>query len=425
MQSLPAGTVTLLVSDIEGSTHLWPGWATDSLPRSTLTAPCCAAAWARWNGHEIATEGDSFFVVFEVARDAVSAALEAQLDLAAHPWPDGEQIRVRMGVHTGEPVIHGQDYVGMDVHRALRIAASAHGGQIVVSNVTRELVTGRLAPGAVFADLGWHRFKDLAEPEHLYQAMADGLATNFPPLRSLGAATSLPVPATPLVGRDGDLAELRSLLDSDQVRLVTLTGAGGSGKTRMAIALAGSMVESLSDGVYFVGLGAVTAREAMWTAISEELGVAGDAWDHRHLLDTLGSRRILLVLDNLEQLAEASKVVSEILAGASGTVVVATSRRPLHLRGEHEHLVRPLGVPDEARPDALAPSEAVLMFAQQAAAGAAELPPDSGEHRGCGRDLSAARRAAAGHRAGRLAGEAADSVRAAGAPRSDHGAVRF
>jgi predicted ATPase/class 3 adenylate cyclase/Tfp pilus assembly protein PilF len=363
---LPAGTVTILFSDIEGSTLLLSRLGNRFADALDAHRGVLRAAWAKFNGYELRTEGDSFFVVFEVARDAVAAALEGQLGLARYPWPDGERVRVRIGIHTGEPVVHGFDYVGMDVHRAARIASAAHGGQVVVSNVTRELAAGQLPPDTGFADLGWHQLKDLPEPEHLFQATADGLKTEFAPLKSLGAVSSLPVPPTPLVGRDGELRELQALFAQSHLRLITLTGAGGSGKTRLAIALGATLMRSFLDGVYFVALAEVTTREGMWRAIADALGVTGDTWDHTNLLESLKGRRLLLLLDNLEQLPDAAKVVSQVLAAAPEVVVVATSRRPLHLQGEHEHPVPPLTLPDEPGLDRIEQSAAVRLFAQHA-----------------------------------------------------------
>ena len=161
------------------------------------------AAFGGFRGQELGTEGDSFFVVFESAGDAVRCCVAAQRALAGHDWPDGEAVRVRMGLHSGEPTRHEDDYVGMDVHRAARIAAAAHGGQVVLSDATRLLAASQLAADVSVRDLGWHRLKDIEAPEHIYQLVAPGLAERFPPLKSLGAQSSLPVPLTPLVGRDG------------------------------------------------------------------------------------------------------------------------------------------------------------------------------------------------------------------------------
>jgi class 3 adenylate cyclase len=188
-------------------------------------------AWDEHGGIELGTEGDSFFVVFPTAEQAVAAATQAQLELAAFEWPAGERVRVRIGIHTGTPTVHGDGYVGMDVHRAARIAGAAHGGQVVLSQATAHLVEDRLPQRVGFRDLGRHQLKDLPIAERLFQLTIDGLAIEFPPLKSLGTASSLPHPATVLVGREGELAAVTGLLSSAEVRLVTLTGPGGSGKT--------------------------------------------------------------------------------------------------------------------------------------------------------------------------------------------------
>ncbi len=185
------------------------------------------------------TEGDSFFVVFESAGDAVGCCVAAQRALAGHDWPGGVAVRVRMGLHSGEPTRHEDGYVGLDVHRAARIAAAAHGGQVVLSDATRQLAESRLAAGVSVRDLGWHRLKDIEAPERIYQLVAPGLPERFPPLKSLGAPSRLPVPLTPLVGREADLEQVCAALAGPGVRLVTLTGTGGVGKTRLALAAAG------------------------------------------------------------------------------------------------------------------------------------------------------------------------------------------
>jgi predicted ATPase len=324
------------------------------------------SAWERWHGHEVSTEGDSFFVVFSNAGDALMAAIDGQRGLAAHAWPTDIQVRVRIGLHTGEPVLQEGDYFGMDVHRAARIASAAHGGQIVLSNETRGQIGAQLDSTLQLVDLGRRRLKDLVEPEHLFQVVADGLQREFPPLKSLGAATSLPMPPTPLVGRGGERRELEALLRLPDTRLVTLTGIGGSGKTRLAIALAAALVDGFADGVYFVALAAVTNAEAMWRAIGDALGVASDAPDQQRLVEVLRDRDVLLVLDNLEQLPDAAKVVNELLAASAGVVVLATSRRPLHLQGEHEHPVPPLDLPYDISMEEAERSGAIQLFVQQA-----------------------------------------------------------
>ena len=342
---LPTGTLTLLFTDTEGSTRLLtdlgPRYA-DVVSRQRAILRDC---FARHHGRELGTEGDSFFVVFRSAVEAVAAAVDGQQGLIAEPWPDNARVLVRMGLHTGEPTPHEDSYVGMDVHRAARIAGSAHGGQVVVSESTYGLVATQPGPGVGFEDLGMHRLKDLPAPERLHQVTAPGLPTRFLPLRSLGSGTNLPRPATSFVGRKEELDELRHLVAEADARLVTLTGPAGTGKTRLAIAVAAALEGSFPDGVYFVPLASVSSADVMWTSIADVLGVTGESKAPPTFLEYLARRRLFLVLDNLEQLPDAPSVVSELLSAAPDLQVLATSRRPLHLAGEHEHPVPPLPVP--------------------------------------------------------------------------------
>ena len=238
VSGLPAGTVTMLFSDIEGSTALLTRLGPETYgPALDIHRRVLRTAWADHGGVEMGTEGDSFFVVFESATDGVGAAVSAQHALRAQTWPDGVPVRVRMGLHTGEPIPHDGGYVGIDVHRAARVSAAAHGGQIVLTDTTRSLIGDTAPAGARVSDLGPHRFKDLGGAIRMYEVAAEGDAV-FPPLKSLGAASSLPSETSPLIGRDRELAELDALLDQPGVRLVTLTGPGGTGKTRLATAVA-------------------------------------------------------------------------------------------------------------------------------------------------------------------------------------------
>jgi len=271
-----------------------------------------------------------------------------------------------MGIHTGTPDIHDDNYVGMDVHRAARIAATAHGGQVVLSEATTKLVDGSMPERVRARDLGSHHLKDITRPERLFQLDIDGLRLDFPPLKTLGAASRLPLQAGLLVGRDGDLAGLLELLRSPQVRLVTATGPGGSGKTRLAIALAQALVGSFPDGVYFVPLGAVLTPDVMWTSIAEALDLPPEGRTPPKLLSLVSHRSSLLVLDNVEQIEGADDVVAQLLEAAPQMVVIATTRRPLHVPAEHEHPVSPLELPDDDTLAGAERSSAVQLFIQQA-----------------------------------------------------------
>src|SRR5262245_10464673 len=318
--SFPQGTVTFLFTDIEGSTRLLQalgdGYA-DVLAdhRRTLRAE-----FARHGGVEVDTEGDAFFVAFPKASDALAAAAAVREALAEGP------IRVRMGLHTGEPTVTEEGYVGIDVHRAARIAAAGHGGQILVSQSTRDLVgADRLR------DLGMHRLKDLAAPERLYQLDDD----EHPPLKSIDQ-TNLPVQPTPFVGRERELAEVLALLDTHHV--VTLTGPGGSGKTRLALQAAAESVEQYGDGVWFVSLAAVWDPQLIEPTIARVVGGPDD------LYQFLAGKRTLLVLDNLEQLLpEAADIVARL-----DTRILATSRSRLNIAAEQEFPVQTLPLDDAA-----------------------------------------------------------------------------
>jgi class 3 adenylate cyclase len=336
MRQLPTGTVTLLFTNIEGSTALLGRLGERYGEALSAQRALMRAAVSASGGWEMEAAGDSFFVVFESAGDAVGCCVVAQRALAGHDWPGGEAVRVRMGLHSGEPAVQEDRYVGLDVYRARRIAAAAHGGQVVLSDVTRQLVESQLAGDVWVRDLGWHRLEDIEAPERIYQLVTAGLPDLFPPLRSLGAPSRLPVPLTALVGRDGELGQVCAALAGPGVRLVTLTGTGGVGKTRLALAAAASLDQAFPHGVFFAALAAVRDAGVMWQVIADGLDVAGDGPPAGAVTGYLGDRRTLLVLDSLEQLHGAADVVAGLLAAAPDLVVLATSRRLLHLPGEQE-----------------------------------------------------------------------------------------
>jgi predicted ATPase/class 3 adenylate cyclase len=316
--SLPRGTVTLLFTDIEGSTRLLQELGDEYADVLADHRRTLRQEFARHGGVEVGTEGDAFFVAFAKASDALAAAVAGREALADGP------IRVRMGLHTGEPRLTREGYVGIDVHRAARIAAAGHGGQILASQATRDLVgADRLR------DLGVHRLKDLAAPERLYQLDDD----EFPPLKSVDQ-TNLPVQPTPFVGRERELAELLALLDAH--RIVTLTGPGGSGKTRLALQAAAESVEEYGDGVWFVSLAAVRDPQLIEPTIARVVGGPDD------LHEFLAGKRTLLVLDNLEQLLpDAAAIVARVDAR-----ILATSRTRLNIVAEQEFPVPMLPLDD-------------------------------------------------------------------------------
>jgi predicted ATPase len=319
MRDLPTGTVTLLFTDIEGSTRLLDELEERYADVLSEHRRVLRETFQSRGGVEVDTQGDAFFYAFSEAAAAVAAALGAQRALADGP------VRVRIGVHTGEPIATEEGYVGIDVHRAARIMSAGHGGQVLVSQRTRSLVDG----GPALRDLGLHRLKDLGEPEKLYQ-LGEG---DFPPLKTLYQA-NLPVQPTALLGRERELAEAGALLREH--RLLTLTGPGGSGKTRLALQLAAEAADEFPDGVFWVPLQAVRDPELVPPAIAETVGAQGG------LAEFLGDKRLLILLDNLEQLLGTAPALAELLGRAASARFLVTSREPLRVAGEQRYPVEPL-----------------------------------------------------------------------------------
>ncbi len=372
MPELPSGTVTFLFSDIEGSTLLlratgdrWPAILTRhrAIVREAVSAG---------GGTEVGTEGDSFFVAFPSATGALQAAVQAQRALAAEPWPDDGVVRVRMGLHAGAAQLGTDSYVGLDVHRAARIAAAARGGQVLVSDTVRALLAQAMPDGTTLRDLGAHHLKDLPAPEQLFQVVAEGLPDAFPPLATRdGVINNLPRRLTTFLGRERELGELLEMLES--TRLLTLTGPGGTGKTRLALEMATRSLETFADGVFFVELSPVREPEMVAPTIAQALGLPdrGGRPAIERLADHLRRRHVLLALDNFEQLTDAAPVVADLLAAAPRLSCVVTTRAALHVYGEREYPVPPLQVPDLAHlpaRDALTQFEAVALFVERATA---------------------------------------------------------
>jgi predicted ATPase/class 3 adenylate cyclase len=344
---LPTGTVAFVFTDIEGSTTL-----SQSLPRDRWEAllarhrELIRAAVAAHDGVEDKTEGDGFLVIFERTADAVAATVDAQRALAAEPWPDDGQVRVRMGIHTGDGRLDADgEYVGTDVHRAARVAAAGHGGQVLISEATSTLVADQLPTGVELRALGEHRLKDL-RPERLFQLVAAGLRTDFPPIRSLDLQpNNLPTQLTSFVGRDVELAEAGRLLEA--TRLLTLTGPGGTGKTRLSLQLAADVAERFPDGVWFVALEPVRDPGLIAATIMATLGLVegGGRTARDVLVDWLATKHALLVLDNFEQVIDGAPVISDLLRGAPRLTAIVTSRAPLRVSGEQEYPVPGLPAP--------------------------------------------------------------------------------
>ena len=367
-----AGTVTLLFSDIEGSTRLLQTLGAEYASLLATHHALLRAALRRHDGREIDTAGDGFFIAFARARDAVAAAVAAQRALAAQSWPGGASVRVRMGMHTGEPIVGQEGFVGLDVHRAARICSAAAGGQVLLSESTRALADGELPAGVVLRDLGYHVLKDLHAPEHLFQLAIDDLADAFPPI-GLDAQLlhNFPGAPTTLLGRDREIEEVKRLLLRDDVRAVTLTGPGGTGKTRLALAVAETVAATFEHGAWFVPLAALRDPSLVGPTIARTLGIP----DHgaRSIVESLAEflrpRHALLVIDNFEQVIDAATLIAELLAACPRLDVLVTSRGPLRLRGEHEYPVSPLELPDRARwndPEALRHSAATRLFVERA-----------------------------------------------------------
>ncbi len=362
--SLPTGTVTLLFADIEGSTRLLRALGERYAPVRIRMRELVRATTSEHDGVEVDWAGDGVFLAFARARDAVAAAAELQRALAEEAWPPGAALQMRLGINTGEPKLDDEGYVGLDVVLAARICSAAHGGQIVVSQTTRDVVADESVRKVSFRPLGRHRLKDIPTHETLYQLVAPGLAESFPPLQTLGGAT-LPALHHRLVGRRDDLEEVQTLLDRSDVRLVTITGPGGAGKSRLALEAAAAA--AVERPVHLVGLASISDPALVPAAIARTLGVRESVGLSltESVADALAGTGTLLFLDNFEHLASAAREVSAMLDRVSDLDVLVTSRTPLRLSGEHILQLEPLSVPD-----------AVMLFVELAAARGVELPEE-------------------------------------------------
>jgi predicted ATPase/class 3 adenylate cyclase len=366
-------TFTFLFTDIEGSTALLRRLG-EGLYAQLLADhhALIRSGLAGHDGREVDTQGDAFFAVFSSSRACMAAVTQMQRALAAHAWPAGEHVRVRMGVHTGEAEKTAAGLVGLDVHRAARVAAVGYGGQVLVSEAAAAVVGDALPPGASLRDLGVHRLKDLGRPERVFQLQAAGLQAEFPPLRSLGnpaLANNLPAQLATFIGREKELSEVRALVAS--CRLVTLTGAGGCGKTRLGLQLAAGLLDGSGDGVWLVELAAVTDEDGVALAICQALGIASQPGRAtlEALLDALALQDVLIVLDNCEHLiGGCAKTAEAIVRRCPRVHLVVTSREPLGTGGETIHRVPPLSLPGpgDTGPAAAGSSDAVALFIDRA-----------------------------------------------------------
>ncbi|BDZ54944.1 hypothetical protein GCM10025870_20170 [Agromyces marinus] len=367
---LPTGTVTFLFTDVEGSTRLveragerWPALLAD---HDRIVREAVAGN----RGTVVKSEGDGFFAVFASAVDAAAAAADAQHALTAHDWPDGFAFRVRMGLHSGVGLLGGDDYVGLDVHRAARIMSAAHGGQVVLSAATAALVEHDLPHGTALRDLGRHHLRDLSQAEGLFQLDLPGAGAGFPALRTEAEApNTLPEPVTHFVGRRRERARVRELLE--RAHVVTVTGTGGTGKTRLALQVGAEIGSRFRDGVFFVDLAPVDDPDVVPSQILRALGEdssPGNRLPRAALVEQMTDREMLLILDNFEQLIPAASVVADLVRAAPRSRFLITSRGPLRIAAEQEMPLEPMDLPRAGDPATVSEADAVALFVDRATA---------------------------------------------------------
>lgn len=373
MADLPVGTVTFFFTDLEGSTRLQQQLEDRYVDLLSDYRALMRSIMSEAGGHEVDSQGDSFLIVFRRAIDAWQAAVELERAVTRHSWPEGTALRPRIGLHTGEPALTAWGYVGLDVHRAARICKAAHGGQILLSQATCELVHTHLPSDAALLDLGEHRLKDLQRPERIFQVLHPSIPKDFPPLNSLNILlNNLPVQLTSFVGREREMAEVKGLLATK--RLLTLTGFGGCGKTRLALQVAADVLEEHPEGVWLAELAGVSDPAVVPQVVASALGVREEPG--RTLAETLSDyfheRRLLLVLDNCEHVIAACAQLAHTLLGASPHLhILATSRESLGIAGETTWRVPALSLPDLRNLpslEELAQNEAVRLFVERAVA---------------------------------------------------------
>ena len=379
MAELPTGTITFLFTDIEGSTTRWKHHREAMQAALARHDAILRAAIEAHGGHVFKTVGDAFYAVFTSAPDALAAALAAQHTLAAENWDGDGPLRVRMALHTGTVQQRDGDYFGPPLNRVARLLSAGHGRQVLLSHVTQELVQDHLPRGVALRDLGAHRLKELIRPEHVFQLVAPDLPVDFPPLRTLEhRPNNLPMQSTPLIGRERELDVVERRLVQPDVRLLTLSGPGGTGKTRLALQVAADLLDTFTGGVWFVNLAPISDSTLVTPTIATRLGVAEVVG--QPLPDTLKwflrDKHLLLVLDNVEHLLSAAPVVSDLLATTHHLKVLVTSRTLLGVYGEHHILVPPLQLPDLRRLpplERLSQYEAVRLFIERAQATRADF----------------------------------------------------
>ncbi len=372
---LPSRTFTFLFTDLEGSTQLWEQFPELMQPALERHDALLRSAVESSSGQVVKTTGDGLMASFSSALDGVNACLKAQQSLHDETWGETGPLKVRMGLHVGEAQPRGGDYFGPTVNRAARLMSVAHGGQVLLSAVAVDLVADRMPDKTSLQDLGEHRLKDLERPEHIFQLLHPDLITEFPPLATLDLRpNNLPAQATPLIGRETELGEIMKRLDSEGVRMLTLTGPGGIGKTRLALQAAANLIDRFEDGVFLVDLAPIRDAEAVPAAIARVVGIR-DTSD-RPLLDELKeqlrAKRMLLLLDNFEQVTAAARQVLELLQACPQMKLLVTSREALHVRGEYVFPVPSLALPaisqKQVSIEQLARNDAVQLFSERAQA---------------------------------------------------------
>ena len=376
MRQLPTGTLTLFFTDIEGSTRLLQQLGDKYASVLRDCRRLLRTAFQLGNGYEVDTQGDGFFIVFERAVDAVTSAITAQRALFTTDWPNEVEVRVRIGIHTGEPELAEEGYIGLDVHRAARIMSAAHGGQVLLSRATRDQVAHDLPPDVGLNELGQYHLKDISGLHELFQVVVPDLPSDFPPpsaLSPLYPIQNLPSPSTSFVGREQEVATVCEHLRRTDVRMVTLMGTAGVGKTRLALQVAAQLTDLFMNGVCFVPLEQVSEPGGVIPALAQALNVQEEKGHSlfEQIKSTLRKHSLLLILDNFEQVLSAGRFVAELLAACPRLKVLVTSRVMLHLQAEHLFEVQPLTVPDAAHVldlTMLSHNASVLLFVQRAQA---------------------------------------------------------
>jgi predicted ATPase/class 3 adenylate cyclase len=370
-----AQTLAFLFTDLEGSTRLWEQHRESMRQALERHDAILREAVESSNGQVVKTTGDGLMAAFTSTAGAVSACLKGQRGLADEPWGQTGALRVRMGVHAGEAAMREGDYFGPTLNRAARIMSAGHGGQVLLSAAAAALVIDELPNGSTLRDLGEHQLKGLGRGERVFQLVHPNLEVNFPPLATLSRPPSeLPDQPTPFVGRDAELKEIEERIEDESVRLLTLTGPGGIGKTRLALRAAADETDRFEDGVFFVDLSASRDSASVLAAIARAVGLrdTGEESLLDELKELLRERRTLLLLDNFEQVTAAAPAAAQLLLDCPGLKLLVTSREALHVRGEHLFAVPPLSLPDAARrhgsAEELVRYEAIQLFVERAKA---------------------------------------------------------